>query len=266
VSHLQALAAAGAALVAGVMLALWLVGIRIRNMSVVDIGWAANFTLLALVDGLAGDGLPARRLLAGAMFVLWSLRLSIHLARRIVGEPEEGRYVELRRRFGAGGGRVNLRFLGFFQLQAALNVLLALPLLAAAENPAPAIRPLEWFALGLWCVALAGESLADRTLARFRADPANRGRVCAAGLWRYSRHPNYFFEWALWVAYALLALASPPLGLAGPLLPVLMLYFLLRVTGIPATEAQALRSRGAAYRDYQARTSAFVPWPPRAGR
>lgn len=265
-NHALALAAAGALAVVLVMLCLWLVGMRTRNMSVVDIGWAANFTLLALIDGLFGAGLPARRLLAAAMFALWSLRLALHLARRIVGEPEEGRYVELRRAWGGSESRQNLRFLGFFLLQAALDVLLSLPLLVACENPAPVIAPLEWLALAVWCLGILGEGRADSELRRFKADPANRGRVCEAGLWRYSRHPNYFFEWTVWVAYALLALAAPPLGIAGLACPALMLYFLLRVTGIPATEAQALRSRGEAYRDYQARTSAFVPWPPRRAR
>ena len=255
----------GALAVGLVMLSLWLLGLRRRNMSYVDLGWAANFALLALVFGTLGSGALPRRALACAMVALWSLRLALHLGRRIVGAPEEGRYQELRRTWGAGRSEAALagRFLGFFAFQAALNVLLSLPLLAACQNRAAALAPLEWAGAGLWVLAVAGESLADRQLARFKADPAAHGRVCEAGLWRYSRHPNYFFEWLVWVAFALLGLASPPLGWLAPLAPALMLYFLLRVTGIPATEAQSLRSRGEAYRDYQRRTSAFVPLPPR---
>ncbi len=255
----------GALAVALVMLSLWLLGRRLGNMSLVDLGWAANFALLALLFGALGPGAPLRRLVVGGAVALWSVRLALHLARRIVGAPEEGRYQALRQAWGAAGpAALDRRFLGFFQLQAALNVLLSLPLLAACLDPAPALKPLEWAGLALLALAVAGESLADRQLARFRAEPANRGRVCDQGLWRYSRHPNYFFEWLVWVALALIALASPPLGYVGPAMPALMLYFLLRVTGIPATEAQALRSRGEAYRDYQRRTSAFVPWWPRA--
>ena len=114
----------------------------------------------------------------------------------------------------------------------------------------------------LWLLAVSGEALADAQLAAFQRDPANRGQVCDTGLWRTSRHPNYFFEWLTWVAYALFALASPWgwLGLIGP---ACILWLLLRVTGLPTTEAQSLRSRGDAYRRYQARTSAFVPWFPK---
>jgi steroid 5-alpha reductase family enzyme len=121
--------------------------------------------------------------------------------------------------------------------------------------------PDAWVGVGVavWVVAVAGEWIADRQLARFRADPGSRGRVCRAGLWRYSRHPNYFFEWLHWWAYV-------PIGHAQPLTflgPAAMLLFLLRVTGIPYAERQALASRGEAYRAYQRATSAFLPWPPR---
>ncbi len=259
-----ALLGAGAAAVVVVMTVLWLLGIRARNFSYVDIGWSANFALLALVYGVLGSGAPLRRALIAAMFALWGARLAAHLARRIVGEPEEGRYLELRHRWGAGGeAALNARMYRFFMLQAALNVFLSLPLLIACLNPAPALGALEALGAALWLVGLAAESLADRQLARFKADPSNRGRVCEVGLWRYSRHPNYFFEWTIWVAYAVFALGSPPWGYAGLLMPALMLHFLLNVTGVAATEAQALRSKGDAYREYQRRTSAFVPLPRR---
>ena len=109
---------------------------------------------------------------------------------------------------------------------------------------------------------MAGEAAADAQLNKFKSDPSNKGRTCQVGLWRYSRHPNYFFEWLIWVAFALFALASPG-GCWGLLSPALILYFVLRVTGIPATEAQAIRTRGEEYRRYQQTTSAFVPWFPK---
>jgi steroid 5-alpha reductase family enzyme len=118
---------------------------------------------------------------------------------------------------------------------------------------------LEYAGIALWLVAVIGESIADAQLAAFKRDPANRGHVCQRGLWNYSRHPNYFFEWFVWVAWAVYALASP-FGWLAMICPVLMLVFLLRVTGIVATEAQALRSRGEEYVRYQQSTSAFVPW------
>ena len=122
---------------------------------------------------------------------------------------------------------------------------------------------MEWAAAVLWLLALAGESLADRQLATFKRDPAKVGRVCDVGLWRYSRHPNYFFEWLVWVAYALFALPAA-WGWLSVLSPLLILCLLLRVTGIPLNEAQAVRSKGDAYRRYQAATSAFIPWFPRS--
>ncbi len=244
------------------MTALWLLGRRLANFSFVDLGWSSHFAVLALLYGLLAPGWPYRRLLIGGMYALWSLRLALHLATRIIGEPEEGRYRSLREEWSAGGN-LNLKFYAFFQFQGALNVFLALPLLVACLNPRPSLSVVEWIGFAIFVVAIVGESMADATLARFKADPANRGRVCDHGLWRYSRHPNYFFEWLIWVAYAAFALGSPPWGCVGLLMPPLMLHFLLNVTGIKATEEQSLKSRGEAYRHYQATTSAFVPWFPR---
>jgi steroid 5-alpha reductase family enzyme len=145
---------------------------------------------------------------------------------------------------------------------AAIVVLLSLPALIVALSPAQHISVLEIAGLATWAAGLAGEATADRQLHRFKADRARAGRVCTVGLWRYSRHPNYFFEWLVWVGYALYALGSP-FGWVALTCPLLMLYFLFRVTGIPATEAQALRTRGEDYRRYQQTTSRFVPWFPR---
>lgn len=256
-----ALLAIGAVVVTVIMLALWLLGVRQRNFSYVDIGWSANFAVLAMVYGTLADGWPLRRLLIATLFAIHGLKLAVHLARRIIGEPEEGRYVALRREWGASSN-LNLKFLAFFEFQAALNVFLSLPLLLACLNPQPGLQLLEYCGIGLALAGLIGESSADAQLAAFRRDPRNRGGVCEAGLWRYSRHPNYFFEWLIWLGYAAFALASPH-GWLALAMPIVMLHFLINVTGIKATEEQALRSKGERYRRYQERTSAFVPWFPR---
>ena len=257
-----ALVLAAALLLGLVMAVVWIVAKRIRNAGIVDVAWSANFTLLAVLYAAFATGFVPRRLLIGAMTIAWSLRLASYLHRRVMGAHpvEDGRYRKLRERWAP---KVDRRFFWFFQLQAGLDLVLAAPLLVACMNPEPAIHPLEWAALALWAVALAGESVADRQLDAFRREPANRGRTCRAGLWGYSRHPNYFFEWLVWVAYFVFALASP-WGWATVYCPALMLYFLFRVTGIPATEEQAIRSRGDDYREYQRTTSVFVPLPPRA--
>jgi len=169
------------------------------------------------------------------------------------------RYRELRRRLGE---RAQSVLFVFFQLQAAWVVLFALPMHFAARNPVPRFGALDVLGVLLWVAAVLGEALADRQLARFRNDPANRGTVCRAGLWRTSRHPNYFFEWVHWWAYVAIGIPGPHgwLTLAGP---AVMLLFLWKVTGIPILEERLVESRGEAYREYQRTTSPFLPWPPR---
>ena len=246
----------GSVTVAALMLALWLIHLRTGNASIVDAGWAGGLALLGILYAALAGGYWLRAALLAAMAGIWGLRLAIFLALRIIGHPEEGRYQELRRQWKTN---VPLKFLAFFEFQALLAVVLSAPFLLAARNPSPGISLLEWSAVALWIVAIAGEAAADAQLSKFKSDAANKGQTCQAGLWAYSRHPNYFFEWLIWVAFALFALASPD-GYWAILSPALMLYFVLRVTGIPATEAQALRSRGEQYRRYQQTTSAFVPW------
>jgi steroid 5-alpha reductase family enzyme len=254
------LALAAWLLAAALMLALWLWHRRVSNAGLVDVGWALGLVLAVLLYAAAGSGAPRRRWAIAAMVATWGLRLAAYLLRdRILGRAEDPRYADLRRR---GSVAASGDFFLFFQAQALLVVVLSTPMLIAAMNPAPAWSALEIGAVALWLAALAGETIADRQLERFRAASGGARGTCRSGLWRYSRHPNYFFEWLIWVAYALYALASPggTLALAAP---VLMLYLLFRVTGIPATEAQALRTRGEDYRRYQHTTSVFVPWPPR---
>ena len=160
------------------------------------------------------------------------------------------------------GGRAPLYFFLFFQAQASWVVLFSLPFAAAMTAPRVGLDVYDLVGVAVWLMAIVGEAVADAQLARFRAEPSNRGRTCRSGLWRYSRHPNYFFEWTHWFAYV--AIAGPTMGAWGAWMgPVVMLAFLYKVTGIPYTEAQALRTRGDDYRRYQAETSAFVPWIPR---
>lgn len=248
----------GTALAVGLLFAAWLLHLRLRNAAVVDVAWTVAVGLQAVAAALAGTGDPTRRAIVGVVGALWSLRLASHLAVRVFGEPEDARYAELRARWG---GNLRLKFLAFFLFQGVLAVFLGLPFHVAAADASPALHPLLWAGLALAVVSVAGEGVADAQLRRFKADPASRGQVCRVGLWGWSRHPNYFFDWLAWCAFVLLALGSP-WGWVTIGSPLAMLYFLLRVTGIPATEAHALRSRGAAYARYQREVSAFVPLPP----
>jgi steroid 5-alpha reductase family enzyme len=254
------LALNGAAIVAAMMFALWLIHLLLRNAAIVDVGWAAGLGILAIYYAVAGPGYPARKWAIASMASFWGLRLAAYLLlARVVGHPEEGRYVQLRKEWR---NNLALRFLFFFEFQALLVAVLSLPFLLACLNTCAPLGIVEKFAAGLWLVSMIGEVVADQQLSAFKKNPENQGKTYRAGLWKYSRHPNYFFEWLIWVAYAVFALASP-WGWIGLISPALILYFLLGITGIAATEAQALRTRGSEYRAYQRTTSTFVPWFPK---
>lgn len=238
----------------------WLWYRRTDNAAWIDTAWAASIGIGALVHGVSG----ARNLESWGLPVLmsaWSLRLASHLFHRVSREPEDGRYTALRRSWAARFGARSIpgRFLGFFLLQGLLAALLAVPAGLAAFDPASSWGAWQESALVLGSLSLLGSHVSDARLARFRRDPANKGRVCQDGIWRYSRHPNYFFEILLWISFALWATPAPH-GLWAWLAPASIAFFLLKVTGVPLTEAQALRTRGAEYRRYIQTTSAIVPW------
>jgi len=240
---------------------LWVVCRRIDNYGFVDVAWSYAFALVAVFYAWFAEGWYLRRFVLAALAVLWSLRLGSHLLKRVAAHhpDEDGRYVQLRKDWS---GNFHPKMFGFFQLQAASVVLLSIPFLLPTLNPAVNFHPLEVAGVVLWFVALFGEATADAQLAAFKRNRANRGHVCDTGLWRYSRHPNYFFEWLIWVAFFVFALGSP-WGWLAIIGPASILYLLLRVTGIPLTEEQSVRSKGDAYRRYQQTTSAFIPWFPK---
>ncbi len=231
---------------------------RHTNAGMVDVVWTACVGFAAVWLAIAGDGAWQARAALAVLGGSWGLRLAIHLWQRVTHEPEDGRYQYLRAHWQGHQGKFYLFFAG----QSLLVLLFALPFAAVARSPVATVWP--WIALAavIGIVSVVGETVADRQLARFRADPANRGRTCRDGLWRYSRHPNYFFEWLHWFAYIALAAGSPWfwLSLSGPLV---MFVFLRWISGIPFTEAQALRTRGEDYRDYQRTTPMLFPWFPK---
>jgi hypothetical protein len=246
----------GTLLMVLVFFATWLLCLRLKNYGFVDIAFSYGMTVLAPLYAWTGSGVLERKLAFTGLGVAWSLRLGSYLLVRVVGHhPEEdSRYQALRERWSGPG-----MFLLFFEMQAVLVVIFSLPFLFAAFNPAPELQVSEIVGLAVAGLALLGESLADIQMQGFKKNPANRGQVCQVGLWNYSRHPNYFFESIIWWGLALAAFASPS-GWVCLICPLLMLYFLLRVTGIPLTEEYAVKRRGERYREYQRTTSAFVPW------
>ena len=245
------------------MLVLFEVQRRTTNATIVDLGWTGSIGLLSTLYAVLAKGYAPRRALVGAMGFLWSARLLAHLiVDRIGGKPEDGRYRDLRKRWA---GHAQRNFLFFFQAQAFLAVVFSVPFLTVASNSAEGLTVWDLLGAIVWLIAVCGEGVADWQLYRFRNEPANKGHTCRAGLWKYSRHPNYFFEWLHWWSYVLMAVGTFWFWL-NISFPMVMLFFLFKVTGIPETEAQALRSRGENYRHYQETTSVFIPWFPRKER
>jgi len=240
------------------MCALWLWFLRIQNAAVVDVGWGNGFAIMAVVAFFLSDGWLDRRLLVVVLVLIWGERLTIHLLvdRVLGGRPEDGRYQAMRAQWKT---HLNAKFFVFFQFQTLLVVLLSIPFSLAMLNPSEGFSIPDITGTILWLIGVGGESVADAQLRAFKAAPENAGKTCRDGLWGYSRHPNYFFEWVIWVGYGVIALGAP-YGWLGLISPLAMLYILTRVTGIPLTEEQALRSRGDDYREYQRTTSAFIPW------
>ena len=250
------LLAIDAAAASTMMALLWLVARRIGNASYVDVAWAYGVGGAGVLDAALAGGSTTHRLLVAVVAAIWSARLGTFILVRLLGKPEDGRYQELRRRWAPN---VNRAFFVFFQAQAGFVTTFSLPFAFVAVDGG-AVAPLAWVGVAIALGAIAGEMTADRQLTAWRNEQANKGKTCRAGLWNLSRHPNYFFEWLHWVGWAVIALGSPT-GWVALVVPVFLLVLLFRVTGIPETEAQALRSRGDDYRRYQEEVSVFVPRP-----
>jgi steroid 5-alpha reductase family enzyme len=241
-----------------IMFFVWLWSYKIKNAGVVDIFWSYNFPVIAIILLLMAPGFETRKILLCSMVITAGVRLGTHLAVRVLKHlhDEEPRYAQIRKECGANA---EVKMAGFFQMQAASNVLLAIPFFIVAMNTSTALSIFEYAGAALWLISVIGEATADQQLANFKKNPANKGKVCDTGLWGYSRHPNYFFEWLMWVSYFVFALGSP-YGYLAIISPVIILYLLTKVTGIPATEQQSLRSKGEAFKEYQQKVSVFVPW------
>jgi len=262
--YLEALAAIAVAL-SVLMTGAWLVQQRTGNSGWVDTIWTFSLGLTGAASALwpiAGAPPNPRQWLVAALVAVWSVRLGSHIATRTAGITDDPRYAAFAKEWGVNSPR---RMFLFLQNQGFGSIPLVFSIFVAARFPEQMLRLQDSLGVLILFAGIAGEALADAQLKRFRSDPANKGRVCDIGLWRWSRHPNYFFEWFGWLAYPVIAI-SPEYGWgwATLLAPVFMYWILVHVTGIPPLEQQMLRSRGERYRDYQARTSAFFPLPPRA--
>lgn len=265
-SFVVALLVAGFAL-AAVMAAAWHIQQITGNSGWIDVFWifgtGAAAVVMALLP-LTEEFWPhPRQIFVAAFAALWSLRLGWHICVRTRAVDDDPRYRDLMAGWGAGA---SVKLFWQLQIQAAVALLLASSVMLAAQNPAPGLRIQDIVGAMVLLTGIAGEAVADRQLQLFKRNFANRGRICDLGLWRWSRHPNYFFEWLCWLAYPIVAIDFAnhnPLGPLALMAPLAMYWILVHVSGIPPLEAHLGRTRGAAFRDYQAHTSAFFLWPPR---
>jgi steroid 5-alpha reductase family enzyme len=259
---LAAIAVALSVLMAGA----WAVQQRTGNSGWVDTIWTFSLGLVGAGSALwpVGAAAPnARQWLVAALVAIWSLRLGLHIAARSAKISDDPRYAAFAKEWGVDSPR---KMFIFLQNQGLGSIPLVFSIFVAARFPSDVLRIQDYVGALILFIGIGGEALADAQLKRFRTNPANKGRVCDAGLWRWSRHPNYFFEWFGWLAYPVIAISLDyPWGWATLLAPVFMYWILVHITGIPPLEQQMLRSRGERYRDYQSRTSMFFLLPPQKG-
>ena len=250
----------GLALITAMLVVQWLIQLKTRNAGHVDITWSFSMGAAAVLYAVLADGDTTARLCVAVFGGVWSARLGGYLALRNIGTEEDSRYTSLRKRWG---NKQDFYMLMFFLFQAVMAWILSVPFWVVAERP-DAIPTVLLVVGGLiWCISVLGEATADAQLMRFLSKPENRGTVCDQGLWRYSRHPNYFFESLHWVAYIPLALAAPGWWLT-LISPVLMAFLLLKVSGVPGVENSDRGKQRKGYEEYKRKTSAFVPLPPKS--
>jgi steroid 5-alpha reductase family enzyme len=260
IDHRWQLLLIGWGVASALLWSLYLLQVKTKDATAVDAGWSASLVALAVLYAAVGPGAQCHRILIAVIGGLEYLRIAFVVLRR-VGHGEDSRYRELRARW-RDKGREQLTFAIFYQAQAALAAAFSVPFLLAAFNGSGSIERIEWVGAVVWLFGASFEAIADFQLARFKANPANKGQTMRFGLWHYSRHPNYFGQCVTWVGFALVATAAP-WGWIAWFAPALITYLVLFVTGVPPAEERSLASRGDDYRRYQRETSVFVPWFPK---
>ena len=250
-----------AGVIAGLMLGLWLVSLALRDASIVDIFWGAGFVVVAWTTRLVADGSDARGWLLVALTTVWGVRLAGYLAWRNLGKGEDFRYQAMRRRHGSRFPLVSLYLV--FGLQGVLMWVVSLPVQVGQVPASPdGLIWLDFVGIAFWAIGIFFETVGDLQLARFKKDPAAKGKVMDRGLWRYTRHPNYFGDFMVWWGLFLVALATGDAWWT-VIGPIVMSVLLIRVSGAALLE-KSLKKRRAGYDEYVRRTSAFFPRPPRA--
>jgi steroid 5-alpha reductase family enzyme len=242
-----------------IMVATWLLSLILKNASIVDIVWGLGFAITSWVLAITIDGDSTRQILLAVMVGSWGLRLGGYLAKRNIGHGEDWRYKAMRKKKGARFGLISL--VTVFGLQGVLMWVVSLPVMFGNSDATPGVGPLAVIGVMVWAVGLSFEAVGDWQLVQFKKDPNNAGKVMQTGLWSLTRHPNYFGDALLWWGIGIVG-AETGTGVVGFIGPVVMTVFLLRVSGVPMLE-RSLMKRREGYAEYAARTSAFIPRPPK---
>jgi steroid 5-alpha reductase family enzyme len=251
----------GYVLIFAVLSAATVLGLRQDNVGVVDIFWTGLFGALAILYAWLSDGWLWRDLVVGALVVVWSFRLASHFVDRVTKDKKDGRLEDLREDWK---GPRWLFFFGFYQFQGVFSLVLSVSFLVVLRVTEVGFSVWEVLGFAVLVIALVGEAVADRQLRAFKRGEGNDGKVCKTGFWRYSRHPNYFFQFLAWCSFPVMAIGRDD-GWAALIGPAIIFVLLRFLSGVPPTEKQALKSRGEAYRQYQRETNAFFPGPAKTG-
>ncbi|MEW6127333.1 MAG: DUF1295 domain-containing protein [Acidobacteriota bacterium] len=248
------------ALVLGMMLVLWLVSLMVKDASIVDSFWGVGFAAIGWVSFFLTDGAAPRKFLITSLVTIWGLRLGLHIFSRNHGKGEDYRYRAMRKQWGDKFPLVSL--ITVFGLQGLLMWFISMPVQIAQTSATPANFILfDYLGIGVWLIGFFFEAVGDFQLRQFKGNPANKGKVMDVGLWRYTRHPNYFGDATLWWGYFLIACAVP-MGYLTFFSPLLMTFFLMKVSGVALLE-KSLKKSKPGYLEYVARTSSFFPLPPK---
>jgi steroid 5-alpha reductase family enzyme len=245
--------------IAAVMVTTWIISLIIKNASIVDIVWGAGFAVTSWVLAATVDGNSGRQLLLAVMVGLWGMRLALYLAKRNIGHGEDWRYKAMRKKKGKNFGVISL--VTVFGLQGVLMWTVSLPVILGNADDSPGVGPIAVMGIMLWLVGLTFEAVGDYQLAKFKKDPSNATKVMDKGLWSLTRHPNYFGDALLWWGIGIVG-AETGSGIFGLVGPLVMTFFLLKVSGVPMLE-RSLSRRREGYADYVAKTSGFIPRPPK---
>lgn len=244
-----------------IMMISWLIAVKIDFLSLVDAVWSLGIGIGAATIAMKFGKNNLRSVFAASLGLFWGLRLGIHLMVRLKKHfpIEDRRYQKLKVSWQKNF--MKKTFL-FFIFQAVTQSLFVSPFIILALDAESFPRPIEIIGIAISFFAILGEFVSDSQLKKFKADPLNQGKVCNIGLWRFSRHPNYFFEWVIWCGLSIMTLQAPH-GAFSLFCPVVMLFLLLFITGVPPSEEQSIESRGKLYLDYQRTTNTFFPWFPK---